>query len=234
MQELHAALLSLQQLDDEITRAEERVQEFAPQLEALEAPVTAATRELEATRARFDELRAEVQRLEGNAAQKRDRLKSYEERLARARTSREEAAVRAEIDLVRRALEADMADVRQFSEQATRTDLKADDVQRQVDRLQEEISARREELVAAKVAAEGELALLRDRRENQAMRLDPPSRRLYERVRGGRSRTAVAPLTEEGACGNCFNVLPVQEQAVVRQGETLHRCEGCGVILYTP
>jgi predicted nucleic acid-binding Zn-ribbon protein len=42
----------------------------------------------------------------------------------------------------------------------------------------------------------------------------------------------LAPLTSEGACGNCFNVLPVQEQTEVRRGESLRRCEGCGVILY--
>jgi hypothetical protein len=48
----------------------------------------------------------------------------------------------------------------------------------------------------------------------------------------GKSRLSLAPLTDEGACGNCFNILPVQEQAEVRRGESLHRCEGCGVILY--
>jgi uncharacterized protein len=233
MQELHAALLSLQQLDDEIVRAQGRVDEFTPRLEALEAPVAGAGRELEATRARLQELRADVRRLEANAAQKRERLKAYEERLSRARNSREEAAVRAEIDLVRRAVEADEADVRQFAEQATRTDLKVDDLERQVQKLNADIAEQRDELIAARTEAEAELNLLRDKRENQVLRLDPPSRRLYERVRSGRSRMVLAPLTDEGACGNCFNILPVQEQAFVRRGETLHRCEGCGVILYS-
>jgi uncharacterized protein len=233
MQELHAALVALQQMDDEIARIQVRVEEYTPQLEELEAPVAAATRELEQTRAKLEELRSEVRRLEGNAAQKRARLRSYEERLARSRTSREEAAVRAEIDLVRKALEADLSDIRQFSEQATRTDLKGDDLQRQADRLQAEIEARHGELVAARSAVEAELAAMRDRRENHALRLDPQSRRLYERIRGGRSRLTLAPLTDEGACGNCFNVLPIQEQSMVRRGETLHRCEACGVILYS-
>jgi predicted nucleic acid-binding Zn-ribbon protein len=82
-------------------------------------------------------------------------------------------------------------------------------------------------------AAQLELDQLRERRENAAVRLDPQSRRLYDRVRGGLSRMVLAPLTSEGACGNCFNVLPVQEQTEVRRGETLRRCEGCGVILYS-
>jgi predicted nucleic acid-binding Zn-ribbon protein len=234
MQELHAALLALQEMDDEIAKAQARILEFEPQLAELESPVTRAEQELEATRARLEELRAELKRLEKNAAQKRERLEAQEERLMRVRNAREESAARAEMDLVRKALAADTTDVKQLSEQATRTDLKADDVQRQVERLRAEISARHDELVAARAEVEAELAALREKRENQAVRIDQPSRRLYERVRGGRSRTALAPLTEEGACGSCFSVLPVQEQTLVRRAETLHRCEQCGVILYSP
>jgi predicted nucleic acid-binding Zn-ribbon protein len=234
MQELHAALLALQETDEQIASAQARIEEFAPQLEELEAPVTQATRELEATRAKLDELRTELHRLEKNATQKRQRLETQEEKLMKVRNAREEAAARAELDLVRRALNADLADLKQLSEQATRTDLKVDDVQRQVDRVTAEIAARRAELMAARGEVETELAQLQQRRENQAVRLDQPSRRLYERVRGGRSRTVLAPLTDEGACGNCFSVLPVQEQTLVRRGEMLHRCEGCGVILYSP
>jgi uncharacterized protein len=232
MQELHAALVALQELDDAIIQAQVRVDEFAPQLESLEAPVASVTREHEAAQTKLAELRAEIQRLERNAEQKRDRLRSYDERMSRVRNVREESAVRAEIDLVSRALDADVEDLRQLSEQATRTDLKLDDLQRQIERIRTEIATQRDELITARTEAETELAQLRDRRENQSVRIDPQSRRLYERVRGGRSRLALAPLTAEGACGNCFNILPVQEQTEIRRGERLHRCEGCGVILY--
>jgi predicted nucleic acid-binding Zn-ribbon protein len=232
MQELHAALLALQELDTEITRAEARVQEFAPRLESLEAPVTTVERELEAARTKLEEMRAEHVRLERNAQQKEERLHAYQERLTKARTSRDEAAIRAELDLVGRALEADRVDIRQVGEQATRTDMRVDELEKHLAKARADIAAEREELIADRDAAQLELDQLRDRRENAAIRLDPQSRRLYDRVRVGRSRTVLAPLTEEGACGNCFNVLPVQEQTEVRRGESLHRCEGCGVILY--
>jgi uncharacterized protein len=232
MQELHAALLALQELDDQIVRAEARLQEYAPLFETLEAPVAAAERELEATRTKLEELRAEQHRLQKNSQQKQERLAACQERMTRVRNAREESAVRTETDLVRRALEADTADLKDVSEQATRTDLKLDDLQRQLDKARADIAARREELSAERAAADAELARLKDQRENAAVRLDQPSRRLYERVRTGRSRLALAPLTDEGACGNCFNILPVQEQSAVRAGDRLHRCEGCGVILY--
>jgi uncharacterized protein len=232
MQELHAALLALQELDGEIARAKARVAEYAPQLETLEAPVAAAQRELEQARTRLQELRAEHSHLQKNAQQRQERLLACQERMTRVRNAREEAAVQTETDLVRRALQADQEDLAQLSEQVTRTDLKLDELERQYAKAIAEIAARRDEILAARTEGEEELESLLQRRENHAVRLDQPSRRLYERLRTGLSRTVMAPLTDEGACGNCYNILPVQEQTEVRRGQTLHRCEGCGVILF--
>ncbi|MBR9988777.1 MAG: hypothetical protein KFH98_03420 [Gemmatimonadetes bacterium] len=232
MQELHAALLELQELDTEIASAEMRVQEYAPRLETLEGPVTAAEKELEAARVRLEDLRAEYIRLERNAQQKEEKLHAYQEKLNKARTSRDEAAVRAELSLIGSALEADRADIRHVGDQTTRTDIKVDELQKILDKARDAIADERGELISGRDAAQLELDQLRERRENSAVRLDPQSRRLYERLRVGRSRMVLAPMTDEGACGNCFNVLPVQEQAEIRRGESLRRCEGCGVILY--
>lgn len=232
MEELHASLLALQELDDEIGRTEARLATFEPLVTELDAPIAGHNREIEATRTRLAELRADVARLERAAEQNKARLQHYEERLMRVRNAREEAAARTEMDLVRRALEADRAELQQQSEQATRTDLKLDDMERQLAHLQAEAGPRHAELESQRREVADALAVLRSRRENLAIRLDLPSRRLYERVRTGRARRVLAPMTEEGACGNCFNVLPLQEQADVRRGQALRRCEACGVILY--
>ncbi|MEX1182209.1 MAG: C4-type zinc ribbon domain-containing protein [Gemmatimonadota bacterium] len=232
MQELHAALLALQDIDDEIAGAQARFDAFAPRLSVLEKPVAAVERELALTSTRLAEMRTEHSRLQVNAQQKEERLQTYHERLEKARTAREESALRAELDLVRGALEADRTDLRHLGDQTTRTDLKVDDLTRQLEKAKEAIEEERATLLEERAAVETELALLQQKRENHAVRLDQQSRRLYERVRGQRSRRVVAPMTDEGACGNCFNILPLQEQTEVRRGATLHRCEGCGVILY--
>jgi predicted nucleic acid-binding Zn-ribbon protein len=232
MEALHASLLALQELDQEIARTEARLREFEPRQAELDAPVTSFTAEVESTRARLHELRQDVTRLERAVEQNKARMQVYEDRLMRVRNVREEAAARVEMDLVRRALEADKAELQQQSEQATRTDLKLDELERQLARMRAEAGPRHEQLAAERQEVTDALAVLRDRRENQAVRLDPASRRLYERVRTGRARRVLAPLTSEGACVSCFNVLPLQEQADVRRGQSLRRCEACGVILY--
>ena len=232
MDDLRTALLTLQDLDQEIARALAKLQEFEPQLETVEEPLTALQHEIDTLRTRLAELRHEARRLERGAEQKRDRLRAYEERLVRVRNAREEAAARTEMDLVRRATEADETEALETMEQATRTDLKLDELERNLEKLKTELAPKREALARARTEAELAVKLLRDRRENHAIRLDQASLRLYERVRSGRARRVLAPMTPEGACGNCFNVLPLQEQSEILRGDTLKRCEGCGVILY--
>lgn len=232
MEDLKDALLTLQGLDQDIEKASKKLNEFEPMISEVDQPVSALEAEIETTSTRLAELRRQVKRLELAAGQKRETLKKYEERLSRVRNVREESAVRAEMDLVRKAADADDTEALELMEQATRTDLKLDDLQRNLDKLRAELLPRREELLTAKNEAESELAVLRDKRENHAIRLEGNALRLYERVRRGRAAVVVAPLTDEGACGHCFNILPLQEQAEIRRGDGLRRCEACGVILY--
>ena len=232
MKELRSSLLELQTLDDEIEKATANLAEFEPRLATLDEPLRALEQEIETARTRLAEMRQNVRRLEQAAEQKRDRLRAFEARMERVRNLREESAARAEVDLVRRATEADETEALELMEQATRTDLKLDDLGRQLEVKRADITPKREALLSERQQAEESLTVLRDRRKTQATRLDQQALRLYERVRSGRTRTAVAPLTNEGACGNCYNILPIQQQAEIRREDRLVRCEQCGVILY--
>jgi predicted nucleic acid-binding Zn-ribbon protein len=230
MEETHRALLALQDLDGRLAGAQERLQTFDPQLEELRAPVAELERERDAARAELVRMRDEVQRMERNAGRNRERLAGYEARLGKGRP--DEATTRAEIDLISRAVDADVEEAAELSRQITRAELKVDELGEKLAAAEAEIRPRQDEVTAARTELEEEIALLRQQRENLAVRVDPATLRLYDRVRAGRSRSALAPLTLDGACGHCFNVVPVQRQSEIRRGVTLQRCEACGVILY--
>jgi predicted nucleic acid-binding Zn-ribbon protein len=232
MEPLHVALLELQELDQDIARAETALHAFDPQLSEIETPLTNLEKELETTRSRLTELRQQAVKLEKAAETKRERLRSYEARMEKVRNEREQTAVRLEMDLVRKAADADDAEAIQVMDQVTRTDIKQEELDKQLVKMREEATPKREAVVQERAEAGTSLAVLKDKRENLATRLDPASRRLYDQVRKGRARVVLAEMTPEGACGHCFNVLPLQEQSEVRRGQTLHRCEACGVILY--
>lgn len=232
MKDLYSVLLELQRLDFEIEQNEAGLLQFEPQIDEVEGPLKALQQEVENSRRRLADMRVQVHKLEGAANNKRDRLRTYDARLERVRNAREEAAVRTEMDLVRRATEADEQEALELMEQTRRTDMKLDDMEKQLTKLRSEVEPRKQELLDARTDAQTRLAQLRDRRANHASRIDPGAVRFYDRVRSGKRRSALAPLKDDGACGNCFNIIPIQEQSEIRRANALKRCEACGVILY--
>lgn len=232
MEETYEALLDLQELDKRMADARAKVREFEPELEELEAPLAELEQQVTAVRGRLDEMKAEERRLERSADDKRAKLEKYEARLERVRSQREEAAARTEIDLISKAVEADEEDALGLMDQIRRTELKLDELETQLEALREETAPKREALMSERNEAADQLDILKDKRENKLIRLDDSAARLYERIRGGKTDVALAKLTPDGACGNCFSVIPLQEQNEIRRREALHRCEACGVILF--
>lgn len=232
MQAVHESLIALQDVDREIDEARGKLAEFGPRLEELEAAVTALDKEIGEVEKSLEAMRLETRRLERGADEKRARLTRYEERLMRVRDAREEAAATAELDLIRRALDADEKEALQLMDQTRRGELRLDELQERRSAEEQEMLPRREELMAERSEVEGQVEVLELRRADQIKELDDVIRQLYERVRGGRTRTAVAALTADGACGQCYSMVPLQRQTEIRQGGALVRCEVCGVILY--
>lgn len=232
MQAVHESLIALQELDRTIDAARERLAAFEPRLEELEAPVLALAKEIGETRKSLENMEAETRRLERGADEKRARLKRYEDRLMRVRDEREAAAATAELDLVKRALDADEQEALQFMDQARRAEIRLDELEERRAEAEQELDPQRTSLVAEREEVEREIEALAARREEQISEIDDRIRQMYERVRGGRTHTAVAELTEDGACGHCYSVVPLQRQAEIRRSGALIRCEVCGVILY--
>ncbi|MGQ0813686.1 MAG: zinc ribbon domain-containing protein [Gemmatimonadota bacterium] len=232
MNELYPSLLELQRLDLEIEEAQAHVAAFTPRLEELRLPITTLDKEAEQVRSQLEDLRKQQAKLNHGLNNKRDRLRIAEERVQKARNVRDEAATRTEMDFIKRAVEAEEAEANDVNDQARRHDMKLDDIQKATAKTRDELQPRAQEIEAERAEAQQDLDVLKDKRANAVLHLDKNAVRLYERVRTGKRKTALAPLTADGACGSCFNMLPPQEQSEIRQGTALRRCEACGVILY--
>jgi predicted nucleic acid-binding Zn-ribbon protein len=228
------ALKELQRLDREIREAEGRAEAFAPELEAVENVAQQMETEAGATRARLQEMKLDERRHELSADEKRARSKVLQERLGAVRNVREEAAVTAELDMVRRGLEAEEQDALTLLDQIRKLEMKLQEQEDKLAAARAEVEPRRLELVGARQAVEVEIAELKRKREEFARTVNPRQLQLYQGIRGRTGRQAVAELTADGACGYCFSMMPLQIQNEVRHGTDLVRCEACGVILTAP
>jgi predicted nucleic acid-binding Zn-ribbon protein len=150
------------------------------------------------------------------------------------RNVREEAAVTAELDMVRRALEGEEQDALTLLDQIRKLEMKLDEQEEKLAAARAEVEPRRQELIGARQAVEAEIAEFKRKRDEFARTVNPRQLQLYQGIRGRTGRQAVAELTGDGACGYCFSVMPLQIQNEVRHGSDLVRCEACGVILTAP
>jgi hypothetical protein len=227
-------LRELQEIDRKIAQGEDKLRAFDPKLAEVDEPALQLEQEVNTTRARLREMKVDERRIERAADEKRQRVKKLQERLGQIRNVREEAAVSVEIDLVRRSLDGEEQEALTLIDQIRRLEVRLSEQEKALEQARAELEPRRQELLAARAEAERELAQLKEQRQTSASGLQPKQLRVYEGIRGGGRRQAVSELTPDGACGNCFSVIPLQLQNEVRRGGAMVRCEACGVILTTP
>ena len=160
------------------------------------------------------------------------RSSKLKERMEGVRNLREEAAVHAELEMVRRALENDEQEALSLLDQIRRIE----------ERLEEQEAAYKEAPGRSRAAscrtdprAAGHggspQGARREKGKTFAEGIDPKERRVYESIMAGSTDVAVSELTQDGACGNCFSLVPLQVQNEIRHHSGMIRCEGCGVIL---
>lgn len=227
-------LLELQIMDGRIRETRDRVDAYGPLLEDIEAPALQLAGEAETTEGRLRDLRLEERRLQLAAEEKAVRAQRLEERLKLVRTVREEAAVQAELGLVRRALDQEEQEVVNLLDQISRFEERLAEQRAATERARSAVDPRRDELVAERELALSEVALLEEGREGVAAAIDPRYLRVYDHLARGGRRPAVAPMTDDGACGSCYSVIPLQLQNDIRARAPLVRCEACGLIVTSP
>jgi predicted nucleic acid-binding Zn-ribbon protein len=233
-QQRRTALKELQKLDTRIQEARKRIVDFDPLLEEVEEPALILESELGTTRNRLKEMQLEERRIQRSTEERQDRLQRLEERLGSVRNLREEAAVSAELDMVRRALQGDEQETLSLLDQIRKGEERLAELETAHAEAAELVGPKREELLAERERVKSDLEGLEREREAFAGGMDPEELRIYNAIRARGSRAAVAELTEDGACSNCFGVVPLQNQNEIRHGEALIRCDACGVILAAP
>lgn len=229
-----SGLRELQRLDDTIAEVQDRIREIDHALEEVEQPALQLDQEVGTTRGRLQEMKVEERRVELAGEEKQERLKKLEDRLGNVRNVREESAVNAELDMVRRARESDEQEALHLLDQIRRLEDRLDEQSEALEDAQSEVEPRKKELAEARSEAEAQAERLQREREAFAESLDPAELRTYEGIRSGGRRRALANLTEDGACGNCFSMVPPQLRIEIQHGNRLFRCEACGVILAAP
>jgi len=227
-------LKDLQKLDNRIAESRQRIAAFDPQLAEVEEPALRLEAELGTTRTRLQELKLEERRIELSAEEKRTRRKKLDERLGSVRNLREEAAVSAELEMVKRAVQNDEQEMLTLIDQLRKQEDRSAELEKSFKEASELVGPKRDALLAERAEAQAELESLRAERARFIGSVNAAELKVYDAIRAGGRQIAVADLTHDGACGHCYGMVPLQLRNEIRHGRGLIRCEACGVILTAP
>lgn len=225
-------LLSLQELDAAIYELREERRSLDAELEEFEqrrAEWKAGESEV-ATRVRETEL--DVRKAERKVQAGRATVRRLQERAKGLQRSRDVQAARSEIETAQRNLDEAETTMLEEMQAHDRARIRQEEIDQEHAEARQAVDERTAEIESRLAQIDAELDRLKGQRGETAGRLDDDVRSEYDRVRGGRTAQALAPVID-GVCGHCFTAIPLQRQAEIRAGRQLIVCEGCGVILHS-
>lgn len=158
-------------------------------------------------------------------------IKKYEEQQMNVRNNREYDAITKEMELQQ--LEIQILEKR-IKEAHEKIDSKKEEIEETKGNLSErekDLKSKKEELETIIKESESDEQKIEKDRTKASKNVEERLLKSYDKVRMNmRNGLAVVPV-KRGACGGCFNVVPPQKQAEIREKKKIIVCEHCGRIL---
>ncbi|MEM9339653.1 MAG: C4-type zinc ribbon domain-containing protein [Bacteroidota bacterium] len=158
-------------------------------------------------------------------------IKKYEEQQMNVRNNREYDAITKEIELqqleiqiLEKRIKESYVKIEDKKEEAKETKAILDD-------RNSDLSTKKAELDTITKESESDEDKIDKERKKAEKNVDERLLKSYNRIRNNmRNGLAVVPVNR-GACGGCFNIVPPQKQAEIREKKKIIICEHCGRIL---
>ncbi len=225
------ALEALQKIDSEMD-------EIKKVRGALPDEVADLEDEIAGYQTRVDKFKGEVSDLEANIADHRTQIKNsealikkYEEQQMNVRNNREYDAITKEMEL--QTLEIQISEKR-IKEAFAKIEIKKGEVERTEAELNErakDLDLKKSELEVLIQESEDDEKRLVGEREKAASNIEERLLNSYNKLRDNARNGLAVVAVSRGACGGCFNVVPPQRQADIREKRKIIVCEHCGRIL---
>ena len=225
------ALYELQKIDSQIDEINKVKGELPLEVQDLEDELAGLNTRIENINAEIEELNSLNRQRRREVDQARIMINNYKEQQNNVRNNREFDAINKEIEY--QELEIELAEKR-LKEYAAQTKAKKaiiDETTALIEERNIDYKAKKEELDSIETETAQQVAELTAKAEQAKQPIDERLLAAYNRIRSNvRNGLAVVTVTRD-ACGGCFNRIPPQRQADIRQGKKFIVCEYCGRIL---
>jgi predicted nucleic acid-binding Zn-ribbon protein len=93
---------------------------------------------------------------------------------------------------------------------------------------QKDLNNKKDELGTIVSESENDESKLKSEREKAIKKIEDRLVKSYTKIRTNAKNGLAVVMVKRGACGGCFNVVPPQRQADIREKKKIIVCEHCG------
>ena len=231
MQEKILALYELQKIDSKIDGINKVKGELPLEVQDLEDEMAGMKTRIEHINAEIEELNSLTKQRKREVDQAKIMIGNYTEQQNNVRNNREYDAISKEIEYQELEIELAEKRLKEYAGGIKAKKLQLEEAENQMKEREADLAAKKAELEGI----EAETAPLVEEygvQEAQAKeKIDERLLAAYERIRRNVRNGLAVVTVKRDACGGCFNRIPPQRQADIRQGKKIIVCEYCGRIL---
>ena len=231
MQEKILALYELQKIDSKIDGINKVKGELPLEVQDLEDEMAGMKTRIEHINAEIEELNSLTKQRKREVDEAKIMIGNYKEQQNNVRNNREYDAISKEIEYQELEIELAEKRLKEYAGGIKAKKLQLEEAENQMKEREADLAAKKAELEGI----EAETAPLVEEygvQEAQAKeKIDERLLAAYERIRRNVRNGLAVVTVKRDACGGCFNRIPPQRQADIRQGKKIIVCEYCGRIL---
>ena len=225
------ALMALQKIDSQIDELIKIRGDLPEEVRDLEDELAGYETRIGKFKVEIEELQTEVTKGKQAMKDAEKLIKKYQEQQTNVRNNREFEAISKEI-------ESQELDIQLFEKKNKEVLYKAERKSVEIAEIEAKMKERKADLEAKKgeldtIIAESteEEKKLRLQAEEAAKKIEERLMYSYRRIRSNSINGLAVVKVRRGACGGCFNQVPPQRQADIREKKKIIVCEHCGRVL---
>ena len=200
----------VQDLEDEIIGYDTRLNKFHTEIESFED---------------------EIKRLKESIKDSEKLIKKYQEQQMNVRNNREYDAITKELELQDLEIQVSKKKIIEAGVRIDQKKVDLDELTAVMKDRKKDLDQKKDELSTIVSESETEESKLRADREKASKKVDERLVKSYTKIRANAKNGLAVVMVKRGACGGCFNTVPPQRQADIREKKKLIVCEHCGRIL---
>ena len=158
-------------------------------------------------------------------------IKKYDEQQIDVRNNREYDAITKEVELQQLEIKILEKRIKESYEKIESKKEETEETKGILGEREEDLEGKKGELDTITKESEADEKKIEKERKRAEKNVEERLLKSYDRIKNNmRNGLAVVPVNR-GACGGCFNVVPPQKQAEIREKKKLIVCEHCGRVL---